>query len=268
MGALTTLLAPKRERLNTMPHDAQAAALSDSNKTLSQGESMNFAGQVIDLLKQDILNGYFAPGEKLKMARLKDRYQVGVSPLREALSQLIVEQLVVVENQRGFKVHPISHEELEDIYHTRAHIEALCISQAIQLGDDEWEANIVAADHQLKKAAHLLEPNKTDKQPDSEQQRLNIQQWEAKHQAFHAAACMGCGSNHLMQVRQSLYEKASRYRNLWLKQHMLNNTVFDANQKEHDKLMAALLARNEAEAVAIIKHHLLEPYVLLKDSKF
>ena len=234
----------------------------------SAQDSMNFAEQVIDRLKQDILNGFFAPGEKLKMARLKDRYQVGVSPLREALSQLIVEQLVVVENQRGFKVHPISHEELEDIYRTRAHIEALCISQAIQLGDDEWEANIVAADHQLKKAAHLLEPNKANEQPDPEQQRLNIQQWEAKHQAFHAAACIGCGSTHLMQVRQGLYEKASRYRNLWLKQHMLNNTVFDANQKEHDELMTALLARNEAVAVSIIKHHLLEPYVLLKDSKF
>jgi GntR family carbon starvation induced transcriptional regulator len=226
----------------------------------------NFAGQVIDRLKQDILTGFFAPDEKLKMARLKERYQVGVSPLREALSQLIVEQLVVVENQRGFTVHPISHEELKDIYHTRAHIEALCISQAILLGDDAWEASILAADHQLKKSAQLLE--QTSVSTDQEQQRLNIQLWEARHQAFHHAACNGCGSKHLMQVRKSLYEKASRYRNLWLKQHMLNHGVFDANQKEHEALVAALLARNESDAITLIKHHLLEPYMLLKDTRF
>jgi GntR family carbon starvation induced transcriptional regulator len=231
-------------------------------------ENANFAEQVIDRLKQDILTGYFAPGEKLKMARLKERYQVGVSPLREALSQLIVEQLVVVENQRGFTVHPISQQELKDIYHTRAHIEALCISQAIQLGDDAWEASILAADHQLKKSAQLLEQVSKSNDQNEEQQRLDIQLWETRHQAFHYAACNGCGSKHLMQVRKSLYEKASRYRNLWLKQHMLNHAVFDANQKEHETLVLALLARNEFDAVTLIKHHLLEPYVLLKDTTF
>jgi GntR family carbon starvation induced transcriptional regulator len=236
--------------------------------TSSGLETANFAEQVIDQLKQDILSGYFAPGEKLKMTRLKQRYQVGVSPLREALSQLIVEQLVVVENQRGFTVHPISHEELKDIYHTRAHIEALCISQAIQLGDDAWEASIVAANHQLKKSARLLEQAPSNSPQNEEQQRLNIQLWETRHQAFHHAACNGCGSKHLMQVRKSLYEKASRYRNLWLKQHMLNHAVFDANQKEHEVLMTALLARNETDAVILIKHHLLEPYMLLKDTNF
>jgi GntR family carbon starvation induced transcriptional regulator len=231
-------------------------------------ETANFAEQVIDRLKQDILTGYFAPGEKLKMTRLKERYQVGVSPLREALSKLIVEQLVVVENQRGFSVHPISHEELKDIYQTRAHIESLCISQAIELGDDEWEASILAADHQLNKSAQLLEQTSKSNELNEEQQRVNIQLWEARHQAFHRAACDGCGSMHLMQVRKSLYEKASRYRNLWLKQHMLNHAVFDANQKEHQALVTALLERNENDAVTLIRHHLLEPYVLLKDTKF
>ena len=57
----------------------------------------NFASQVFGQLKQDILEGYFEPGEKLRMSKLKERYNVGVSPLREALSQLIVEKLVTVE---------------------------------------------------------------------------------------------------------------------------------------------------------------------------
>lgn len=229
--------------------------------------SENFAGQVVHQLKQDILNGYFAPGEKLKMARLKARYHVGVGPLREALSQLLVEQLVVVENQRGFRVHPISKAELADIYHTRAHIESLCVKLAVEQGDDAWEAGIVASAHQLKKAAALLNAS-LSQASDTESARDNMQKWEALHHGFHSAITSGCESPTLLDVRRSLYEKASRYRNLWLKQHMVNNQVFDANQKDHDELMDALLSRNSELACQLVYEHLLGPFKLLQNSEF
>lgn len=205
----------------------------------------NSALKVVGELKQDILSGYFQPGEKLKMARLKARYQVGVSPLREALSQLLIEQLVVVENQRGFKVHPVSREEMLDIYATRAEIEALCISLAVEKGDDEWEAGILAAAHTMHKFGDMV-----DKDP---------QEWERRHQAFHTAIAQGCNSPTLLQVRRSLYEKASRYRNLWLKKNMANSAVFDANQKEHQQLIDALLAGDGDTARELIRQHLLSP---------
>ena len=226
-----------------MPSTATAASGGD-----------NSAGLVLGQLKQDILTGFFAPGEKLKMTTLKARYQVGVSPLREALSQLMVEQLVVVENQRGFKVHPISQAEMQDIYQTRSHIEALCVVQAIEKGDDAWEAGILAAAHQLKKSARLLEQSEAD-----------LHRWEALHQAFHTAIASGCQSPSLLHVRRSLYEKASRYRNLWLKQNMVDGVVFDANQKEHNELVDALLSRDSETAERLIKEHLLAPYHALKN---
>lgn len=215
----------------------------------------NYAAQVIVQLKKDILSGYFEPGEKLRMSRLKEHYQVGVSPLREALSRLLVEQLVVVENQRGFRVHPVSREEMLDIYETRAHIEALCVEQAIIKGDDAWEAGILAAAHRLKKAGDLV-----DKEPSE------VQAWEALHQEFHSAIASGCDSPSLLQVRRSLYEKASRYRNLWLKKDMVNTEVFDANRKDHEKLVDALLERRQAEAKQMIYEHLLCASQILLDS--
>ena len=205
----------------------------------------NFASQVMGQLKQDILTGYFKPGEKLRMARLKERYQVGISPLREALSQLLIEQLVIVENQRGFRVHPISKEEMLDIYETRASIEALCINLAIERGDDEWEAGILAAAHKMRKFNALLEQEPHE--------------WERRHQAFHSAIAEGCQSPTLLHVRRSLYEKASRYRNLWLKKNMLDSKIFDANQKEHDSLIEALLNHDAGKARELIREHLLSP---------
>ena len=171
----------------------------------------------MQLLKQDILAGYFEPGQKLKMVALKAHYGVGVNPLREALSQLIVEQLVVAEDQRGYRVHPTSQAEMVDIYDARAHLEALCVELAIMRGDDVWEGGIVAAAHRLHVNAQLLMDG-------------NMQDWEHLHQAFHLAIVSGCGSQQLLQARWALYEKASRYRNLWLR-HNAGHAAFDVNQK-------------------------------------
>lgn len=210
----------------------------------------NSAAQVLGALTYDILTGYFQPGEKLLMTRLKARYNVGVGPLREALSQLLVKQLVIVENQRGFRVHPISKAELIDIYETRAEIEALCVGFAIERGDDEWEANIVACAHKMKLHAALLE-----KEP---------HRWEQYHHDFHSAIAEGCRSPALLQVRDALYEKASRYRNLWLKKNMVDLSVFDANKKEHDALVDALLSRDVTTATQLIRKHILSPSVILQ----
>jgi GntR family carbon starvation induced transcriptional regulator len=212
----------------------------------------NCAAQIMGFLKQDILNGYFKPGEKLRMNRLKERYNVGISPLREALSQLLIEQLVVVENQRGFKVHPISKAEMIDIYQTRAQIEQLCIELAIERGNDDWEAGIIAAAHSMRKFHPKLEQDP--------------QEWERRHQAFHTAIASGCQSPTLLHVRRSLYEKASRYRNLWLQDNMQQRTVFDDNQKEHDALIDAIIEKDTASAKTLIKAHLLGPSRLLGQS--
>ncbi|MDE0949342.1 MAG: GntR family transcriptional regulator, partial [Candidatus Thioglobus sp.] len=55
----------------------------------------NTASQILDTLTNDIIQGEFSPGEKLQIKTLKDRYKVGTSPIREALSQLIAKDLVV-----------------------------------------------------------------------------------------------------------------------------------------------------------------------------
>lgn len=237
----------KQELKANFPNERQAMKI---NAKIDVDSKDNSAAQVLGALTYDILTGYFQPGEKLRMARLKERYQVGVGPLREALSQLMVKQLVVVENQRGFRVHPISKDELIDIYETRSEIEALCVEFAIDRGDDEWEAKIVACAHKMKIHAELLE-----KEPHL---------WEQYHHDFHSAIAGGCQSPALLQVRDALYEKASRYRNLWLKKNMVDVSVFDANKKEHEALVSALLSRDVETATSLMRKHILSPSLILQ----
>ena len=59
-------------------------------------------------LRQEIVNGTVAPGAKLKLVPLARRYEVSRGPLREAAARLAAEGLVTIEDQRGFRVAPIS----------------------------------------------------------------------------------------------------------------------------------------------------------------
>ena len=68
----------------------------------------NTAAQILDSLTKDVLQGNYKPRERLHIRTLKERYNVGTSPLREALSQLIAKDLVISENQRGVYVSDIS----------------------------------------------------------------------------------------------------------------------------------------------------------------
>jgi len=111
----------------------------------------NLGVRAYKLLKSDIIKGQFRPDEKLRMAILKERYDLGIGPLREALSQLVAEQLVVAISQRGYRVSPMSLAELHDIYDARAELEAMMLGLAIERGDDNWEADILARNYQLAK---------------------------------------------------------------------------------------------------------------------
>ena len=176
---------------------------------------------------------------------------MGVNPLREALSQLVVMQLVQVQDQRGYRVCPVTQAELVDIYHTRAQIESLCVRLAIERGDQAWEAGIVAAAYRLHSNAGLLQADG------------DLQAWEKLHQQFHYNIVKGCGSEELLRVRLDLYEKASRYRNLWL-QHNAGHGAFDVNQMEHEQLVSAVLSRDLEVAQKLISQHILVPSQVLQ----
>ena len=212
----------------------------------------NTAAQILDSLTNDIIQGEYSPGQKLHIKTLKDRYNVGTSPLREALSQLIAKDLVVSENQRGFYVSDISIDDLTDIYLARAKIESLCIEMAIDKGDDFWEANLIAASHRLNKYSKL--------------DKIDMGEWQSRHAAFHEALVVGCMSPRLFQIRDSLFEKSTRYRNLWLRENVTNTAALKINQNEHAALLILALERDKKAAKKLIEAHIMTPVEIIKKS--
>lgn len=78
----------------------------------ADGRKPTLAGRVPLELRRAILNGQLQPGEKINLDRMREDFDVSVSPIREAVSRLVADGLVEFEDQRGFRVAPISLENL------------------------------------------------------------------------------------------------------------------------------------------------------------
>ncbi|MCW4152916.1 DNA-binding transcriptional regulator CsiR [Halomonas sp. 18H] len=204
-------------------------------------------------LKQDIIRGVFQPGEKLVMSRLKDRYGLGVGPLREALSQLVAERLVVAISQRGYRVATMSRAELADLYDARAQLERLVLELAIQRGDDAWEADVLAKAHTLSKVVEVQSP----------EEMLDV--WDARHKAFHTAIAEGCNSPNLLQLRDTLFDQVERYRHLWLRETVLSEEALERKRQEHAALVEVILARDSDTACRMMQEHLMTPVPIIED---
>lgn len=193
-------------------------------------------------LTNEIVRCELTPGQKLLIADLKKRYEMGASPLREALARLCSLGLVVFDSGRGFRVALTSKEDLEDITTVREIIEIAALERAIAMGDDEWEVGIVAAYARLERAA--MRNGKS---------AIHVpEEAEGAHKLFHTALIAACGSKRLVEAHSNLYDQASRYR------HQMLESTYDLNDflRSHEKLMQATLARNVDEACATLSSHL------------
>ena len=207
-------------------------------KRTKRPSSRTLASDVFEQLRGDILEGRLAPGTRLRFKDLRSRYESGLSPLREALMRLAADDLVILEDHKGFRVAPISQEELVDLAMTWFELEALGIRQSIEKGDDRWAANIKARFKELSK--HGMRTSQGTIDPD----------WEPRNLAFHEALYAACGSPSLMRFCRVLSERFSRYRRLWARRPHARNIA-----KEHEDLCRAVLNRDTATAVAALRKH-------------
>ena len=154
-----------------------------------------------DLLREALLDCRFEPGEPLRIGELRKRLDASQGAVREALSRLTSEGLVEARPQRGFRVTPISAEDLRDLTAARIEIEELCLRHAIDAGDVRWEARLVAAFHQLSRTPPL-EPGP---------QRRFDRRFVALHHSFFDVLVSSCDSVWLGRVRQMLQIQELRY---------------------------------------------------------
>jgi GntR family transcriptional regulator, carbon starvation induced regulator len=196
---------------------------------------------LVERVRTDIVAGSLAPGSRLKLPDLAERYQSGVNPLREALARLSASGLVLLEDQKGFRVAPVSREDLLDLTRVRTDIECLALRRSIAEGDVEWEARVIAAHHRLSRMS-LTAPGNPKRLSDA---------WETIHQDFHLALISGCRSRWLIHFHNLLAEQSARYRRLAISFADSKRDV----AAEHAEIVKTVLARNADRACELIRGH-------------
>lgn len=196
---------------------------------------------VLERIRNDIICGQLAPGAKLKIELLQERYDVGATPLREALSLLCATGLVERIEQRGFRVAPISAEEYSEILWSRCALEEQALRDAITQGGKDWEERVVLAQYHLHRASEQMKGDGAQA----------LQNWERWHGEFHAALISACRSRYLLKFCGHLYDAGNRYRYL----ARLAPGFRDGAYEEHKKIADAVLARQADLAVSLLTEH-------------
>lgn len=191
-------------------------------------------------IRHDIIHNRLPPGHKLKVAELRETYKVGSAPLREALSRLIGDRLVVQQSQRGFRVKQTSAEDVQDVGRIRVMLECEALRDSLAKGDDEWEARVVASYHRLS----LVERRERDEE--------QLDELEARNTDFHEALVSASPSWWLLELRRQVYAHHERYR-------YLSRTTGGSGRDtpaEHAAIFDAAIRRDAKTTCALMTKHI------------
>lgn len=208
----------------------------------SESSAPTRTAEILDILRADILSARLAPGAKLRFDELKANYDIGISPLREALMHLASEGLVVAEHRRGYRVAPVSDTDLLEVARLRSEFDSIAMRESIANGDELWEGRIQGAFHAMSKRRKIGADGEVDIE------------WERHHIAFHAALTSACDLPKLMAFKEILDRQALRYRRIAV--HYLTAPRDDVG--EHEAIKNAVLDRDAETARKLIERHYMQ----------
>jgi DNA-binding GntR family transcriptional regulator len=197
------------------------------------------ASRIHAQLRQDIITGAVAPGARLHTRDLCRRFDTGLSPVREALSRLSSEKLVLQSDQRGFAAAPLTLADLDDLTRARSALNEAALREAVARGGTAWEEGLALAFFRLSRIARFA----------AEERRNPV--WDAAHRDFHAALVEGCDSRWMTGFCAQLFDAFERYRNL----SPFGRATRPDHLEEHRTIMEAALARDAEAACRLLRAH-------------
>jgi GntR family transcriptional regulator, carbon starvation induced regulator len=200
------------------------------NDTSARGvTSATRASAVYEQLRSDIAHGVLEPGSKLKVDAMGKRYGIGASPMREALSRLSSEGVVV------------NWDELPTLTHNRVQLESLTLRESIENRDQAMEDELVLLVHRLSRTPRSLSTDHFEPNP----------AWETLHTEFHRALLSRCPSRWLKAFCENLADEAYRFR-----QVAAGKSFSSRNEHaEHMAIFEATIEGRTADAVQLLTNH-------------
>lgn len=197
--------------------------------------------EIYDIIKEQILTSSLKPGEKINIDHLARQLDVSNIPVRESLSRLAAEGLVISTPFKGMFVTHMSLQELDEIFELRQSLELLALRKASSsLNQEElekllasWKAFTIPADQPFDEALQTIV-------------KMNEQ--------FHGLYLERCGNKTLKQLIENYMERIQRYH---LVLHTdLQKELLQTELNEHLKVLESLAAGRQEEALSLLEDHL------------
>jgi len=216
--------------MNKRPADASQAIemlRANSLATLAQQE-----------LERRIVSGEIAAGTKLNEVDVASDLGVSRGPVREAFSALSQAGLVRVEKNRGVFVRQVSLEEANEFYEVRAALEGLIgklAARRISIDEIEQLRSVVRRMHLIHKGRRA-----------DEYFALNVE--------FHDLLARAARNHALLAHYRGVVNQLDLYRRATISRGLENIAV---STQEHEAIVEAVAARDEARTEALLTDHVL-----------
>jgi DNA-binding GntR family transcriptional regulator len=219
----------KTNRMNTPSIEVVHDAARD-------GEKGTLAQLVYERMKEDIFDFRMAPGQRYSEQELATRLGVSRTPLRFALHVLAREgYLDRIGGHAGWLVKPFDLAYYEDLYDFRTQIELIAVRRLCTM-DPAPDLRALCAFWRVPKKARVLDGQTVARED------------EKLHNSLVALA----GNREMLRTHSDLTERIRIIRRLDFIEPARIKAAFD----EHDKILAALLARKAGEAEMLIRAHI------------
>jgi DNA-binding GntR family transcriptional regulator len=211
---------------------------SDLNSMLSLPVSRGLGADIAERLRSAILNGLFGPGERLPEESLARTMGVSRGPVREALTQLEREGLIVIRRNRGAFVAQLAIEDLDEVYTLRVAIERLAVQRCVA---NATEADLDALQDVVDKISELMERGITEQ----DAAELDLE--------FHDIMYRTGGHRRLYETWATLRPQIHI---LLLNRNVASEDFRQMVVPSHQQILDALRERNENLAIEITMDHL------------
>jgi DNA-binding GntR family transcriptional regulator len=203
---------------------------------LVQVERSTFRAQIADQLRQAIIGGTLAPGSAVTEMELANRFGVSRGPLREAMSQLAEEGLLVSVPYTGTRFANVMIADVREIYSLRTALESLAFRQV-------WAHRDGAFRREMAKRHRVLQQSlaATDRVIST-----------AAEVHLHSLVYEACGHRLLLETWRRIAGRLQLYLALHQKAHGRTGPLADA----HDRYVALAIGDSLDAMLDEVEHHM------------
>jgi len=193
-------------------------------------------GAIYQQLRREIIRGVLGPGSRLVEAEIAERFEVGRTPVREALQMLLQEHYVVTKDglgRRQLTVASLRAEDVEELFGIVADLEVSAVRRVARL-DRSARKSL----HERLRAANLVFARISRKRP------LDLEMVFDAHRRFHLTLTSDLAGPRLSHLLTEVRAQLERYE--WSYAVLLESQLEHAVD-EHQAIIAAVASGGAAE---------------------